>query len=66
MLRVASVGGLVSKMNYEILTSEYTKLNDFLIRNFGAKDDQKQIIKQSFFTSGDITSPRGKNKFRKY
>lgn len=56
MLRVAWTGGLVSKMNYEILTSEYIKLNDFLIKKFGAKDDSNQIINKSFFVTGELSS----------
>ncbi|HBM45884.1 MAG: hypothetical protein UT05_C0006G0015 [Parcubacteria group bacterium GW2011_GWF2_38_76] len=59
-LRVAWIGGLVSKMNYEILTSEYIKLNDFLIKNFRVNEEQKQVIKESFFDSKEITSMEDK------
>lgn len=56
LLRIAWMGGLVSKMNYEILTSEYIKLNDFLIKNFKHKEGDGGLINKSFFVSGEISS----------
>jgi hypothetical protein len=55
MLRVSWMGGLISKMNYEILSGEYKKLNNILVKNFGDTEDKRNTITPSFFSSGHLS-----------
>lgn len=55
ILRVSWMGGLISKMNYEILSEEYKKLNNILLKNFGDKENKRSTITPGFFSSGHIS-----------
>lgn len=54
LLEVSWMGGLVSKMNYEILKSEYTKLKDFLNKKFFIDTNPPTHLSKEFFLSEKI------------
>ncbi len=49
LLQVAWMGGLISKMNFEILKNEYIKLKDILEKKFRAISISELVIPSDFF-----------------
>lgn len=54
LLEVSWMGGLVSKMNFEILKLEYTKLKDLLNKKFFSQTSSLTNISNEFFLSDKI------------